>query len=96
MILEGLVTTLDADGRLNVAPMGPRVDAGFWTFALRPFRPSRTYANLLRHGEGVLHVTDDVTLYSRPRAPCRPGRRRPDPPRVGREGARTDRLLSLL
>ncbi len=65
MILEGLVTTLDAAGALNLAPMGPRVAPDFRTFTLRPFRTARTYANLVYHGEGVLHVTDDVLLLAR-------------------------------
>lgn len=77
MILEGIVTTLDADGRLNVAPMGPRVEPGLRRFVLRPFRTSTTYRNLKANGEGVLHVTDDVLLLARtaiglePEAPTR-------------------------
>lgn len=65
MILEGIVTTLDADGGLNVAPMGPHVEPDFRRFVLRPFRGSNTYRNLTLHGEGVLHVTDDVLLLAR-------------------------------
>jgi hypothetical protein len=65
MILEGIVTTLDADGSLNVAPMGPVVDMSMQRIVLRPFRTSHTYANLKRHGEGVLHVVDDVWLLAR-------------------------------
>ncbi len=68
MILEGIVTTADA-GAPHVAPMGPRVvlaaDGAFGRFLLRPFRTSRTYANLRAHPEGVLHVTDDVLLLAR-------------------------------
>ena len=66
MILEGIVTTVDAAGALNVAPMGPVVpDAEPWsTFVLRPFAGSRTYANLLATGVGVLHATDDVLLLA--------------------------------
>jgi hypothetical protein len=64
-ILEGVVTTLNADGSLNVSPMGPRVDRGMHRFVLRPYETSRTLANLLREGEGVLHVTDDVELLAR-------------------------------
>jgi hypothetical protein len=33
-------------------------------FLLRPFRTARTYRNLKDHGEGVLHVTDDVFLLA--------------------------------
>jgi hypothetical protein len=65
-ILEGLVTTLDAAGTLNVAPMGPRITAERWdTFVLRPYRTSKTYRNLAASGEGVMHVTDDVLLLAR-------------------------------
>lgn len=65
MILEGIVTTLDADGRINIAPMGPRVEHDFRHFLLRPFRGSNTYRNLAASREGVLHVTDDVLLLAR-------------------------------
>jgi hypothetical protein len=67
MILEGIVTTLSAEGALNVAPMGPLVpaDPDLRAFTLRPFRTARTYANLEATGEGVLHVTDDVLLLAR-------------------------------
>jgi hypothetical protein len=68
MILEGIVTTVSAAGEVNIAPMGPGVDlaAGeLRRFQLRPFRTSQTYANLKAHGEGVLHVTDDVLLLAR-------------------------------
>jgi hypothetical protein len=65
LILEGLVTTTNADGSPHVAPMGPRVTPAMRSFILRPFPTSQTYRNLLRHGEGVLHVTDDVLLLAR-------------------------------
>jgi hypothetical protein len=63
-LLEGIVTTLNADGSPNIAPMGPIVDANFERLLLRPFRTSVTYQNLKRCGEGVLHVTDDVELFA--------------------------------
>ncbi len=67
MILEGVVTTLGPDGTLNVAPMGPKFeDPGDSSrFVLRPYQTSTTYRNLKGHGEGVLHVTDDVLLIAR-------------------------------
>lgn len=64
MILEGIVTTLDPSGGVHIAPMGPRVDASMRRFLLRPYRTAHTYANLKAHGEGVLHVTDDVCLFA--------------------------------
>jgi hypothetical protein len=65
MILEGIVTTISAAGDVNIAPMGPRVDADMQRFQLRPFNTAQTYRNLGTHGEGVLHVTDDVLLLAR-------------------------------
>ena len=64
MILEGIVTTVSPDGTVNIAPMGPRVDAAMQRLVLRPYRTSETYRNLKHHGEGVLHVTDDVLLLA--------------------------------
>ena len=64
MILEGIVTTVGANGALNIAPMGPLVDAELRRFVLRPFRSAQTYHNLKAHGEGVFHVTDDVLLFA--------------------------------
>jgi uncharacterized protein len=65
MILEGLVTTTNADGTPHLAPMGPRMGEYGDSFLLKPFPTSTTYANLKRHPEGVLHVTDDVLLMAR-------------------------------
>jgi len=65
MILESLVTTLNADGAPHLAPMGPRVEGKFERFTLRPFPTSNTYCNLLRHPEGVIHVTDDALLLAK-------------------------------
>lgn len=65
MILEGIVTTLTPMGEVNVAPMGPLVDAEMQRLVLRPFQTSHTYRNLCHHGEGVFHVTDDVLLIAR-------------------------------
>lgn len=65
MILEGLVTTANPDGTVNVAPMGPRVEPAMQQLLLRPYPGSRTAANLARTGQGVFHVTDDVELLAR-------------------------------
>lgn len=65
MILEALVTTMNADGSPHLAPMGPRVEGDFARFTLRPFPTSGTYRNLLAHPEGVIHVTDDALLIAK-------------------------------
>jgi uncharacterized protein len=64
LILEGILTTLNEDGTVNVAPMGPIVDAAMTRLVLRPFTSSTTYQNFKRTGEGVFHVTDDVELLA--------------------------------
>ena len=64
MILEGIVTTINEDDSVNISPMGPIVDADWQQLVFRPYKTSRTYANLKRKGEGVLHVTDDVELLA--------------------------------
>jgi hypothetical protein len=63
-LLEGVVTTLHADGSPHLAPMGPIVDRNFEQMLVRPFRSSVTYQNLKRTRQGVLHVTDDVELIA--------------------------------
>jgi hypothetical protein len=65
MILEGIVTTVAPDGTVNIAPMGPTVDAAMERFTLRPFPTAQTYQNLRARGEGVLHITDDVLLLAK-------------------------------
>ena len=77
MILEGLVTTTGPDGAMHLAPMGPRVEPDWSGFLLRPFPTSQTYRNLKAHGQGVLHVTDDVLVLARAavgRCPPQPAR----------------------
>lgn len=65
MILEGIVTTLDERGTLNIAPMGPTVDAAMQRFVLRPFKSSTTFHNLSTTRTGVFHVVDDALLLAR-------------------------------
>lgn len=65
MILEGIVTTEDVDGGVNIAPMGPIVDDAMRVLLLRPYQTSTTFQNLKRTRRGVLHVIDDVELLAR-------------------------------
>jgi len=64
LILEGIVTTLNADGTVNISPMGPAVDPSMTRLVLKPYQTSTTYQNLKRTGQGVFHVTDDVELLA--------------------------------
>jgi uncharacterized protein len=72
VILESIVTSVDRQGLVNIAPMGPRVDSidsrddpQPLTFLLRPFDSSHTYRNLIATRKGVIHVTDDAELFAK-------------------------------
>lgn len=69
MILEGIVTTLCADGQAHIAAMGAAVDdsqsRSIRRMELRPYQGTTTLANLERTGQAVFHVTDDVELLAR-------------------------------
>lgn len=75
-ILEGVVTTLNADRSVNISPMGPIADPLVTRLVLRPYQSSTTYANLKRTGQGLFHITDDVELIARSAV----GRLEPLPP----------------
>ena len=64
MIVEGIVTSVDAAGHLNVAPMGPIVVGDFESLLLRPFQPSTTFNNLAATRCGVFHVVDRVEIIA--------------------------------
>lgn len=64
MILEGIVTSHDAAGCLNIAPMGPIVDESLTWLVLRPFQTSTTFRNLKETRCGVFHLLDDVLLIA--------------------------------
>ena len=70
MILESLVTTLDEQGHVNLAPLGPIVlplksTDGLPQFLLRPYEGSTTCDNLLASGNAVIHVIDDALLIAK-------------------------------
>ncbi len=64
MILEGIVTTLSAEGEVHIAPMGPEIGLDMDRLILKPYQTAQTYKNLMAHPEGVFHVTDDVLLLA--------------------------------
>lgn len=65
MIIEGLVTSVDQEGRVNLAPMGPIVRGEFESLVLRPFQPSTTFNNLSAVRCGVFHVVDQVDVIAK-------------------------------
>ena len=69
MILEGVITTVGDDGAAHITPMGfRRADE---TVSIAPFVPSVTLDNLVRHGQAVMNLVDDVRII----AGCLTGRR---------------------
>jgi len=69
LIRETIVTTLNDDGKVHIAPLGLIAEEG--GYVLAPFRPSTTLDNLRRHPFAVANFTDDVLIF----AGCLTGRR---------------------
>lgn len=67
MIIETIVTTRDAEGRVNCAPMGvewePAADDS--RIVLKPFLETATYRNVLATRVAVVNLTDDVRVFAR-------------------------------
>ena len=61
MIIESIITTLDAKGIANFAPMG--VGWGEQEIVVKPYRETTTYRNLLETGEAVVNLVDDVLFF---------------------------------
>ena len=75
MILETIVTTLSAEGGINIAPMG--VEWGEASIVLKPFLETATYRNVVATGAAVVNLIDDVRVFARaaignPQYPTRP------------------------
>ena len=58
MIRETIVTTLNAEGEVHIAPLG--LIAGGEGWILAPFKPSTTLDNLRANPYAVANFTDDV------------------------------------
>lgn len=63
MILETILTTMDAAGVVNYAPMG--VEWGDETIVIKPFLETTTFKNLEATRVAVVNLTDDVMLFAR-------------------------------
>ncbi len=62
MVLETVVTTINPDGSINCAAMG--VEWGEQRIVIKPFRGTRTLRNLRATPAAVVHLTDDILLFS--------------------------------
>lgn len=69
MIRECIVTTINASGAVQIAPLGLIAADDNWVIA--PFRPSTTLENLRQVPYAVANWTDDVRIF----AGCLTGRR---------------------
>lgn len=67
MIIETIVTTMDAEGVVNCAPMGVEWDpdrAGT-LIVLKPFLETATYRNVVATRAAVVNLIDDVRVFAR-------------------------------
>lgn len=62
MIIESIVTTMDAWGGVNFAPMG--VEWGEDVITVKPFLETQTFRNIAATGAAVVNLTDDVMLFA--------------------------------
>ena len=64
MVIEGILTTENADGSMHVSPIGPHVDPELTSWTLKPFQSSKTFLNLRDRSRAVFHVVDDPLLMA--------------------------------
>ena len=62
MIYETVITTMNPDGSVHIAPMGIRHENDKYLIA--PFKPSRTLDNLVHSGVAVINATADVQVFA--------------------------------
>jgi hypothetical protein len=87
-IYETVVTTVNANGAVHVAPMGVRYRGEH--VVLMPFKPSTTLDNIVATGHAVLNLVTDTRLF----AGCVTGRKQwPTQPAERIAGVRLDNAL---
>lgn len=87
-IRESIITTVNAEGVVHIAPIGIIQEADGWIIA--PFRPSATLDNLAQVPFAVANYTDDARIF----AGCLTGRK--EWPTVPVDGFRVPRLEAAL
>jgi hypothetical protein len=65
VIIETIVTTLDTDGAVNIAPMGVEWTGGDDAPVLKPFLETSTYRNVFATRAAVVNLVDDVRVFAR-------------------------------
>ena len=61
-IRETIVTTINEDGSIKISPLGIHIIDN--ELHIKPFKPSTTLDNLIRHKSGVINYVDDVRIFS--------------------------------
>jgi hypothetical protein len=64
MIIETIVTTMDASGAVNIAPMGVEWTGGDEAPVLKPFLETTTFRNVTATGVAVVNLIDDVRVFA--------------------------------
>lgn len=64
MVIEGVLTTENADGSMHVSPIGPHVNPELSSWTLKPFQSSTTFTNLRATSRAVFHMVDDPLLMA--------------------------------
>ena len=62
MIIESILTTTDAAGQINCAPMG--VEWGEEIIVIKPYQETATYRNLVAHNAAVVNLTDNILFFA--------------------------------
>ena len=62
MIRESIITTINDEDRIHIAPMGVTFDGQ--TPIIAPFQPSTTLDNLRSRSYAVVNYTDDVRVFA--------------------------------
>jgi len=65
VIIETIVTTLDTNSAVNIAPMGVEWTGGDDAPVLKPFLETVTYRNLVATRVAVVNLVDDVRVFAR-------------------------------
>ena len=63
LIIESILTTIDEQERVNIAPMG--VDWGDDVLVIKPFLETTTFRNVRATRAAVINLTDDVLIFAR-------------------------------
>ena len=62
MIIETILTSVDAAGQVNCAPMG--VEWGDEIIVIKPYQDTTTFRNLTATKIAVVNITDNILLFA--------------------------------